>query len=211
MAIPTQEDLMVTLIFGTSALVIGIYFFIFSYISELKEVYGYSQTKTIYEVVARTIAMHIFLIVMTVLFVNAFEIVSGFHIYDGISKILTTNWFQMVKDAEETRTDIKTVALLLGYIKLITVLIIAIAPVALFFTIVTKQFTSCTSARQGEKKGMFGCAFDILVPAIVFLTVFFIHLGFASVLIGGADVSNPDREFLRNIGINWWRAVVTIH
>jgi len=213
MAIPTEQEMMITLIFGTGALIVGLYYFVMSYASGLKEVYGYGQSKTIYEVVAGTLLVHIALIVISVLFVNTFEIMTGFDLYGGIAKILKYDWFGLINQIPAGRSDLETVSILLGYIKFITTAFLGIAPVAIFFTIVSKQFSECVrqSKQSQTNKGFIACGMDIVIPAVFFLTVYFIHLTFASVLIGGGDYSNPDHDFLRQIGINWWRQVMVLH
>lgn len=213
MAIPTQEEVMITLVFGTGALVVGLYYTIFSYIEGFKDVYGYTQSRTMYEVVAKNLIVHLILVTLAVLFFNTFEAMTGLDLYGGIKDLLVRDWFALVQSLPEDQySDIKVAGLINGYIKMFTVWLLAFAPVLIFFGIVSKQTSKCVKMSQqgGLGKGTFGCGLDILAPAIFFLVVYFIHLNFASVLIGGADSATPDREFLQTIGTNWWKQVITL-
>lgn len=213
MAIPTQEEIMITLVFGVGALVVGLYYTIFSYAEGFKDVYGYTQSRTMYEVVSKNLIVHLVLVTLTILFINTFETMTGLDIYGGIKDLLRTNWFAMVPTIQgDAQNDIKAIALILGYIKMFTVWLLAFAPVLIFLGIVSKQTAKCAKMSQqgGLSKGTFGCGLDVLAPAIFFLVVYTIHLNFASVLMDGAEANSPDRDFLQTIGVNWWKQVVTL-
>ena len=198
-----DRDLMVTLIFGSAALLVGIYYIIASYASGFKDVYGRYSNRTLFDVIAKTLMVHIFLVITVVAFINSFEILSGLDIYAGIKRLLHEDWWAVVRNAGTGEEDVKTIALLLGWIKLITIVIIAMAPVFLFFGIVVKEVSSCHNSQ--ENHGIPACFYKIVFPALIFLTVLIIHFQLSSVLLTGFT---GDREFLRNLSTQWWDEVI---
>ncbi len=205
----TQQEIMVTLIFGFAAIAGGVFFFMASYFKGFRDIYSMNGSKTIYDVITRTLLMHVAIVVLMIMFISSFEVVARFDIYEAIARTLTVDWFDMVLTTPANRADIRTAALLLGWMKLITTLLLAFTPVFLFLGIVLKQTAKCQAENphgHGGGKGVATCSFEIFIPAIFFLTMYFVHISIASVLLVGDPLAaGADVNMLTSISQEWWR------
>ena len=203
-----RSDVMVTVLFGGGALIVGLGLFLVLYFTELKQTVGPHQNMTVGEVVVKVLMLHMIAVMIFVMLLEVLDILAhSTDLKEGIQRTFEIDWFAFVDDIPDNQPDVKSMYVLLGYIRMITLYVLALGPLIIFMVVALKQAAMChLDKNRGMQRSTPECFMSIIIPSVSILAILFVHLSIASVLFSGL-ISAYDGNYLYDKMVSVWRAI----